>query len=48
MCFQIAAKMHLITVAEHLGVRLPASPPPGERGENPAQTNSPNSVDELV
>ena len=27
--FQTAARMHLIPVAEHLGVRLPVSPPPG-------------------
>ena len=26
--FHIAASVHPITVAEHLGVRLPASPPP--------------------
>ena len=27
--FHIAASVRLITVAEHLGVRFPASPPPG-------------------
>ena len=32
--FHITATVHLIRVAEHLGVRLPASPPPGRSARN--------------